>query len=81
MNGPKLSKPAVNKIVGLVIGSLFAIAAIAGVYSGHIDIGGKRGPTTIVDETQQPFLFWVGIGVSIAVSAFCFYTALKNRQK
>jgi hypothetical protein len=81
MNEPKESKPAVNRIIFLVIGSLSTIAAIAGVYNGHIDIGGKRGPTKIIYETQQPGIFWIAICFSIAVSIFCFYTACKNREK
>ena len=81
MNELEKSKAAINKIGLVVIGAIFAVAAVAEICSGHVSVG--RHYNIDIYESQKPALFWISVIFQIAVSVICFYCFYKviKREK
>jgi hypothetical protein len=77
MNQPQNNKPVSNKIPLILIGSMCGFGALLAVESG--EIGGRR--SSIIFEAQDPFLFWIGVGLFVGIALFCFYRVVKSVKK
>jgi hypothetical protein len=79
MNEPKDNNSGANKIIGIIIGSISALAVFFAMRSGRVSLG-RRSPRTFY-VAQDPGVFWFVVGIYAAISNFMFWLAFKGGKK
>ena len=64
----------------LVIGAFFLFGGVNAIVSGKFHSGGMRGMTGMeVLRTDEPFQFWIGVGVCLLLGIIALWTALRKK--
>ena len=70
------SQMSMKKTVGILFGTFFTVVTMVAIFMQSFVIGRTR-----YTPSDKPIPFWAGVGVIVALAAYFYYRALRDRKQ